>query len=352
LLFVWVMISAIEFFCFQSRTMLIIWLQFILCAAVITFAGSRLTRYGDIIAEKTGLGRTWIGIVLLAIVTSLPELFTGVSSVVIFDVPDIAVGNVVGACMLNMLTIAFLDLVGGSTPVSARAHQGHVLSAGLSILMLGVVGLSLASGGAFGAIAWIGTYSFILMVIYLVAMKALFSYEKRRLAEFVKEFEEAQYEKISKAQAYGWFTTHALVIVTAAIFLPFIGDKIAEQTGLGESFVGSVFIAIATTLPELTVCYAAYRIGAVDMAVGNLLGSNLFNVNILAIDDFLYTNGPLLNHVSGNHVVTVVGTMAMTAVAVIGLTFRSASKRFLLSWDAMTIVALYSLTAFLLFQGR
>ena len=266
--------------------MLIIWLQFILCAAVITFAGSRLTRYRDIIAEKTGLGRTWIGIVLLATVTSLPELFTRVSSVVIFDVPDIAVGNVVGACMLNMLTIAFLDLVGGSTPVSARAHQGHVLSAGLSILMLGVVGLSLASGGAFGAIAWIGTYSFILLGIYLVAMRALFSYEKKRVAEFVKEFEEAQYEKISKAQAYGWFATHALVIVTAAIFLPFIGDKIAEQTGLGESFVGSVFIAIATTLPELTVAYAAYRIGAVDMAVGNLLGSNLFNVTILAIDDF------------------------------------------------------------------
>jgi cation:H+ antiporter len=85
--------------------------------------------------------------------------------------------------------------------------------------------------------------------------------------------------------------------------------------------------------------------------VGNLLGSNLFNVNILAIDDLFYTNGPLLNYVSGNHVVSVIGTMAMAAVAIIGLTFRSARKRFFLSWDAMTIVALYSLTAFLLFKG-
>jgi cation:H+ antiporter len=331
--------------------MLITWLQFILCAAVITFAGSRLTRYGDIIAEKTGLGRTWIGLVLLATVTSLPELFTGVSSVVLFDVPDIAAGNVVGACMLNMLTIAFLDLIGGSTPVSARAHQGHVLSAGLSILMLGLVGLSLMSGRAFGAMIWIGTYSFVLLGIYLVAMKALFSYEKRRVAEFVKEFEQARYEKISKTQAYGRFAIHAALIVVAAIFLPLIGDKIAAQTGLGESFVGSFFIAIATTLPELTVSYAAYRIGAIDMAVGNLLGSNLFNVNILAIDDLFYTNGPLLNYVSGNHVVSVIGTMAMAAVAIIGLTFRSARKRFFLSWDAMTIVALYSLTAFLLFKG-
>ncbi|MGH7824778.1 MAG: sodium:calcium antiporter [Candidatus Binatia bacterium] len=332
--------------------MLITWLQFFLCAGVITFAGTRLTRYGDIIAEKTGLGRTWIGVVLLATVTSLPELFTGVSSVLLFNVPDIAAGNVIGACMLNMLTIAFLDLVGGATPVSTRAHQGHVLSAGFSILMLGIVGLILVSGETFGAIAWIGTYSFVLLGIYSIAMKMLFSYEKRRVAEFVKEFEEAQYQEISNAQAYGWFATYAFLIVAAAIFLPFIGDKIADETRLGESFVGSVFIAIATTLPELTVSYAAYRIGAVDMAVGNLFGSNLFNVNILALDDLLYTQGPILNYVSGNHVVSVIGTMAMSAVAIIGLTFRSARKRFLLSWDAMTIVALYGLTAFLLFRGR
>ena len=229
--------------------------------------------------------------------------------------------------MVNMLTIALLDLVGGSTPVSARAHQGHDLSASFSILMLGVVGLSLVSGKAFGGIKWIGTYSFVLLGVYLIATKTLFSYEKMRVAEFVKEFEEAQGQRISKTQAYGWFAVHAIFIVAAAIFLPFIGDKIADETGLGESFVGSIFIAIATTLPELTVSYAAYRIGAVDMAVGNLFGSNLFNVNILAVGDFFYTNGPLLNYISGDHVVSVIGTMAMTAVAIVGLTFRSARKR-------------------------
>jgi cation:H+ antiporter len=253
--------------------------------------------------------------------------------------------------MLNMLTIALLDLVGGSTPVSARAHQGHVLSGGFSILMLGMVGLSLVSGGTFGAIAWVGTYSFVLLGIYLIAMKMLFSYEKRRVAEFVKEFEEARYQGISKTEAYGWFMTHAFVIVVAAIFLPFIGDKIAEETGLGESFVGSIFIAIATTLPELTVSFAAYRIGAVDMAVGNLFGSNLFNVNILAVDDFFYSHGPLLNHVSGDHLVSAIGTISMTAVAVVGLTFRATRKRFFLSWDALAIAAIYGLTAFLLYRG-
>jgi cation:H+ antiporter len=295
------------------------------------------------------LGRTWIGVVLLASVTSLPELFTGVSSVWFFDVPDIAVGNVLGACMINMLTIAVLDLVGGSTPVSARAHQGHVLSAGFSILMLAIVGLSLVSGKAFPGVAWMGSYSLMLLGVYLIAMKTLFSYEKRRVGEFVEEFEIAQYEKLSKGQAYGWFAAHAFFIVTAAIFLPSIGERIADETGLGESFVGSIFIAIATTLPELTVALAAYRIGAVDMAVGNLFGSNLFNLTIIFLDDLLYAQGPLLNYVSGTHIVSAIGTMAMTAVAIIGLTFRSARKRFLLAWDALTIAALYALTTFLLY---
>jgi cation:H+ antiporter len=254
--------------------------------------------------------------------------------------------------MLNMLTIALLDLLGGSTPVSARAHQGHVLSAGYSILMLGVVGLGLVAGNSFGAIVWIGTYSFVLLGIYLIAMKTLYSYERRRVAEFVKEFEEeARYEGISNSEAYGWFAAHAFVIVAAAIYLPSIGEKIAHETGLGETFVGSIFIALATTLPELTVSLTAYRIGAVDMAVGNLFGSNLFNMNILALDDVFYVAGPLLNYVSANHLVSVIGNISMTAVAVIGLTFRATRKRFFLSWDALAIAGIYVVTTFLLYRG-
>ena len=88
------------------------------------------------------------------------------------------------------------------------------------------------------------------------------------------------------------------------------------------------------------------------MAVGNLFGSNLFNVSILALDDFFYVAGPLLNYVSANHLVSVIGTISMTAVAVIGLTFRATRKRFLLSWDALAIAAIYIVTSFLLYRGN
>jgi len=125
-----------------KRRPVTLWLQFAALAGVIVFAGSNLSKYGDVIAEKTGMGRTWVGVILMASVTSLPELITGVSSIVIFNLADLAVGNVLGACMFNMLTIALLDVLSGPTPISTRANQGQVLAAGFGVLMLGV-----AAGG-------------------------------------------------------------------------------------------------------------------------------------------------------------------------------------------------------------
>src|SRR4030043_1004716 len=122
---------------------MLIWIAFIICTAVIVYSGSKLARYGDVIAEKTGLGRAWIGLVLMASVTSLPELVTGISSVTFAGVPDIAVGDVLGSCVFNMLIIAVLDALYRIMPISAKAHQGHILSAGFGIILLSIVGISL-----------------------------------------------------------------------------------------------------------------------------------------------------------------------------------------------------------------
>jgi cation:H+ antiporter len=104
---------------------MLIWLQFVVCTLVIVYGGSRLSHYGDVIAEKTGMGRTWIGVVLMASATSLPELFTGISSVAIFNSPNIAAGDVLGSCMFNLLILAMLDVGRRVAPISTLAHQGR-----------------------------------------------------------------------------------------------------------------------------------------------------------------------------------------------------------------------------------
>jgi cation:H+ antiporter len=129
----------------------------------------------------------------------------------------------------------------------------------------------------------------------------------------------------------------------AATYLPFVGGEIARMTGLGTTFVGNLFIAIATSLPEIVVSVSAMRIGALDLAFGNLLGSNLFNLAILAIDDVFYRQGELLAQVSSSQLTIALATLVMTTVVIIGLTLRPATKRLPLSWDAVSLVAVYAL---------
>ncbi len=136
---------------------MLLWIGFIICTLVIVYSGTRLSKYGDIIAEKTGLGRAWIGLILMASVTSLPELVTGISSVTYADVPDIAVGDVLGSCVFNMLIIALLDAIYRIMPISAKAHQGNILSAGFGILLLSIVAISLFLGKSISPLGWIGT---------------------------------------------------------------------------------------------------------------------------------------------------------------------------------------------------
>ena len=111
------------------------WSLFLACSGLIAIAGFWLARYGDVIAEKTQLGGTWIGVILVATVTSLPELVTGISSVTLADAPDIAVGDVLGSCVFNLALVAVLDFLHRETPIYRTASHGHILSAGFSIML-------------------------------------------------------------------------------------------------------------------------------------------------------------------------------------------------------------------------
>ena len=335
---------------------MVVWSLFIACTAVILFTGTLLSKYGDILAEKSGLGRTLIGVILMASVTSLPELITGISSIIIFDLPNIAAGDVIGSCMFNLVILALLDLVdfGNPLPLPARAHQGHVLSAGFGILLLGLVVMGVVAGERLPRIAWIGVYSVVFIAVYMVAMRMIFLHEKHRISRFIEEMaEELQYQHMSGARALAMYVLNAVVLIGAATYLPHLGEQIAELTGLGQTFVGNILIALSTSLPEVAVSVAAVRIGAIDMAVGNLFGSNLFNIAVLALDDILYVKGPLLLWISSTHTVAAVSAICMTAIAIIGLTYRTTNKKPLFfSWDSLGILGIYSVAIVLLYRAR
>jgi len=318
-----------------------IWIQFLAAALVIVFAGVRLARYGDILGEKTGLGRSWIGVVLLAATTSLPELFTGFGATALAALPDIAVGDVLGSCMFNLLILSFMDAV-QPEPLSTRAHQGHALSVGFGLVLIGIAGLGLVGGIRFPAVGWIGLYTPALIALYFVSMRVIFAHEQHRRAREVQEVaEELRYADIPLRVAALHYGIAAVAVVGAALWLPRLGAELARQTGLGEAFVGSLFIAITTSLPEIAVSLAAVRLGAIDLGIGNVLGSNLFNLMILGLDDVFYRHGPLLANIDASHSVAVVAVVTMNGLFLTGLTYRVITKRFAVAWDTGAIAVVY-----------
>lgn len=330
-----------------------LWLGFFVCTVAIVYSGTRLSKYGDIIAEKTGLGRAWIGVVLMASVTSLPELVTGISSVTYAGVPDIAVGDVLGSCVFNLLILAMLDTLYRPAPISTKAHHGHVLSAAFGLLLLSIVSVSIFLRENISPIGWVGQYSLLFIVIYLIAMRLVFTYEKRKITEFLKGMaEELQYKDVSMKAAVLHYVINALIVIVAAIFLPKIGEGIAESTGLGQTFVGNIFIAVSTSLPEVVVSVAAVRMGAVDLAIGNLFGSNIFNIFILSLDDIFFLKGPLLSYASTNHIISALSAIAMTTIAIIGLTYRTEKKTIFLAWDSIGIMIVYLINLMLLYMFK
>ncbi len=324
-------------------------------AALIIYGGSNLSRYGDVISEKSGLGRAWVGLVLIASITSLPELITGISSVAVAGVVDIAVGDVMGSCVFNLLILAMMDPMHGTRPIFLQAGQGHILSAAFAVAMLAVASTAIMGAGIIPSVRHISLITPVIILIYIVGMRTLFFYEKQVIREYVQDAAvlQARYKEISFRAALVFFALNAFIVVIAATFLPFIADEIAKTTGLGRAFTGSVFVALATSLPEVVVSIAAIRIGALDMAVANMFGSNMFNVLVLAVDDIFYTKGPIYAGVSKSHSITGGIAILMTAIAIMALVYRPRKKKFLrFEWGTFSILLLGILNFLVLFLLR
>jgi cation:H+ antiporter len=325
----------------------VVWLKLIICVLVIFFAGQKVAKQGDIIAEKTGFGRVWMGVIAIALITSLPELFAGISAVTIVKQPDLTVGNLLGANAFNLFNLALLDLFSKRQSIFLGASPSHRITAWYSLLVLAAVmaSIALALTGHTLALGWIGWYTPVIFVLYAFSVRQIFHYEKN----LDKEVEPELYAHVENYRnVVIWFIINSLFIVGAGIWLAVIGDEIAAATGWGETFVGTLFLAFTTTLPEITVSFTALRIGAVDMAIANMIGSNLFNLSILGITDLFYTKGPVLADVTPGALATAGIVAAMTLALIAGVQ-RRPYRKFRLSWLNMTLVVLFLLGAYLSF---
>ena len=324
----------------------LVWAQFVFCVLVIFFAGRAVAKFGDIIAIRTGLGRVWIGIVLLALVTSLPELFTGISAVTLVGAPDLTIGNLFGANAFNLFNLALLDITYRYGSLFTMASPVQRMTGWFTIVLATVAAASIFISNYFFdmGLGWIGWYTPVIIILYLFFMWRIFRSQQRQPARPL--IEQPDYAGATMRRVYLYFALAAALIIGAGTWLAAIGEEIAIITGWGESFIGTLLIGFSTTLPEITVSFAALRLGAVDMAVANMIGSNLFNMAIIPVDDLLYLPGPILSSVSTSHMITAGIVILMTGVVIAGL--HSRPRRFFrLSWCSLVLIALFLVQAYL-----
>ncbi|WP_332814480.1 sodium:calcium antiporter [Ramlibacter sp.] len=320
--------------------------QLAVCAALIATSGYALTRSADRLAAMLGWARGWVGLALLATVTSLPELASGVSAVALIGAPNLAVGNALGACVVNLAFLVVVDAMQRPQPLFRAASATHLLSAGLGVVMLGFVALSLVTGARAPALLHVGVYSPLLLAFYLFALRSVFKIEQ------VQRISAGTVPAGNGALRAEWlrFAASAAVVLVAGSWLPGLAGDIAEATGVSRSFAGTVLMALVTTLPEMAVTFSSLRLGALDMAIGNLLGSNLFNVTILAVDDLFYLPGPLLAHAAPAHAASAATALAMTGLVIVGLVLRPHGRVLrIASWISIGLVAAYGINSTVLY---
>jgi cation:H+ antiporter len=313
------------------------WVIFVASSILLVLAATKLAEYGEVIAVRTRLGGLFVGTLLLAGATSLPELLTTISSVN-QGAPNLAAGNLLGSCMFNMLVLALLDLINRQARILRRVAMRHALSAGLAILLLGMTAFFLlADIGA--TIGWVGVDSLLLVATYIVGVRLI---QSNNLAVSGAPETAGEIEGVpTLRRGLIGFAGAAAVLVVVTPWLVSSSKEIAEITGLSTGFVGTALLALVTSLPELVTTIAAVRLGAFDMAVGNLFGSNAFNVFALGLTDLFFLPGRFLGAIDPAFALVALLGLLLTSLGLMGNLARVERRLLFIETDALIIILVY-----------
>ncbi len=319
------------------------WLQFLFSAVVVVLAAIKLAQYGDVIAVRTRLSGMFIGTLLLAGATSLPELLSAINALAI-DVPNLAAGSVFGSSMFNMFMLALLDMFYQQARILRRVAMNHALTASLANLLMGLaIFFLLANIDA--KVGWVGFDSLAMIAAYAGGIWLIQNQGGKPPSEV--PVDDTGIPQLWKALLGFGLATLVLIVVTPVLVRS--ATQIADQTGLSAGFIGATLLGITTSLPELVATIAAVRIGAFDLAVGNLFGSNLFNMFALGITDLFFLQGRFLGVIDPTFALVGLIGLVLTTLGLIGNIARVERRLFFVEVDALLILSGYLLGMWFLY---
>ncbi|MCZ6651653.1 MAG: hypothetical protein O7D91_01305 [Planctomycetota bacterium] len=344
-----------------------IFVELLLCGLIISVAGARLTRLADRISDILNLGKAWVGLLLLAGITSLPEVVTGGTAVTIGQ-PNLAFGNIFGSCMFNVAIIVILDGLMRSGTVLRVANPSHSLSSSMGIVLiaLAVLGMTLVQQAAdaespVSPEVMEAVLCVLLAGAYVACMRLSFRFEQQ-----LQNGEQIALAKTADQQVrriYISFAILSVILIIVTIWLTRTADVLQDHPigllggrTLGATFVGVFFLAAATSLPEIVTSITAVRIGQVDLALGNIFGSNMFNIAVIPmLKVFSLLNGQTMlmdptNFAVQGHTIAGLFAILITGVAVAGLVYRTKRRLFHFGIDSVLIGVIYLVGMYILLR--
>lgn len=325
----------------------VILIRLVLSAIAVVAGGIAAARLGDIIAVRTHLGELFFGTVLLAAGTSLPELINGLDAVRL-GLPNLAAGGILGSITVNMLYLGIFDLLTLRTRLLHRVAITQSVTATLAILLLAFTVFFILAPleiQAFG----VDLEGIILLALYVVGTRLI--QLDARVSRPVARAEAAE-PSIPLAWAIAGFAAAVALLVVAAPVLVGSAEELAEVTGLSVGFVGLALFPLITTMPELASTTTAVRIGAYDLAVGNLFGNCVFNIFSLAFVSLFHGPEPFFQAIAPGFALVGALAILLICVALLGTLTRFELRVLGIEWDALLIILIYAGGLYLLHSQR
>lgn len=320
---------------------------FAIAASAVWWAGSHLPRYVVSLSDKTGLGQGFAGMLVLGGITSLPELATATTAAAI-GAPLLALNDVLGSAAFNILLLAVADMLLGPRPLTSVVAKPVTLIQGvLGMMVLGLVIAAITYGESqlFG-LAGLGS-----TLVFGSAVAAIWiadRSERRPMWLVVNQPDlalaaEAEHSDISWHQILLGLSMLAAIILIAGGVLATSATMIAQQTGLGSSVMGFLFVSAATSLPELSAITGAIRNQRYELAIGEVFGSNLFNIAFIFVIDLVSPGPPVLGLAGPFEAMAALLALLMSGVFVLGLIERRDRTILRMGVDSIAVLLVYGI---------
>lgn len=272
---------------------MILLFEYAVVASIVVFAAVKASHYIDLLDRTTRFSGAFLGGVLLSAVTSLPEFFTSLSATLFLDKPALCIGNILGSDLFNIAMLSVMVLLSIRSFRHAEIGRGNIIVSLYLVLIYGVMMLDY-----FGVLN-VELLSLNLITLVFVAIYALAVRHLAGESCDAEACEEGEPVTLTLRQILLRFMVSAVVIVVLSVVLTYITDDIATKYNLGVGLAGAIFLGVATSLPEVASTIALVRMRNYDIAVGNIVGSNLFNFLVLCTAD-LFSRGVVYDYADFN----------------------------------------------------